>query len=92
MHLTEILAPVFAQVPSLDDEELSDSHDTDFEIEDDIARKGFDQNLLNDLAQDFGLSKKASELLASSLVGWLVGFYGIWTFVGYLTLNRFLCK
>ena len=26
------------------------------------------------------------------LVGWLVGFYGISTFVGYLTLNPFLCK
>ena len=23
---------------------------------------------------------------------WLVGFYGISTFVGYLTLNPFLCK
>ena len=26
------------------------------------------------------------------LVGWLVGFYGISTFVGYLTPNPFLCK
>ena len=26
------------------------------------------------------------------LVGWLVGFYGISTFVGYLTPNTFLCK
>ena len=24
--------------------------------------------------------------------GWLVGFYGISTFVGYLTPNQFLCK
>ena len=24
--------------------------------------------------------------------GWWVGFYGISTFVGYLTLNPFLCK
>ena len=24
--------------------------------------------------------------------GWLVGFYGISTFVGYLTPNPFLCK
>ena len=27
-----------------------------------------------------------------SLVGWLVGFYGISTFVGYLRPNPFLCK
>ena len=26
------------------------------------------------------------------LVAWLVGFYGISTFVGYLTPNPFLCK
>ena len=26
------------------------------------------------------------------LVGWLVWFYGISTFVGYLTPNLFLCK
>ena len=26
------------------------------------------------------------------LFGWLVGFYGISTFVGYLTPNPFLCK
>ena len=26
------------------------------------------------------------------LVGWFVGFYGISTFVGYLTPNPFLCK
>ena len=26
------------------------------------------------------------------LVGWLVEFYGISTFVGYLTPNQFLCK
>ena len=25
-------------------------------------------------------------------VGWLVGFYGILTFVGYLMPNPFLCK
>ena len=25
-------------------------------------------------------------------VGWFVGFYGISTFVGYLTPNPFLCK
>ena len=25
-------------------------------------------------------------------VGWLFGFYGISTFVGYLTPNPFLCK
>ena len=26
------------------------------------------------------------------MVGWLVGFYGISTFVGYLIPNPFLCK
>ena len=26
------------------------------------------------------------------LVGWLVGFYGIPPFLGYLTPNPFLCK
>ena len=30
--------------------------------------------------------------IISGLVGWLVGFYGISTFVGYLTPNPFLCK
>ena len=29
---------------------------------------------------------------ASSLIGWLFGFYGISTFVGYLTPNPFLYK
>ena len=28
----------------------------------------------------------------SNRVGWFVGFYGISTFVGYLTPNPFLCK
>ena len=27
-----------------------------------------------------------------SSYGWLVGFYGVSTFVGYLTPNPFLCK
>ena len=31
-------------------------------------------------------------LLVGWLVGWLVGFYGISTFVGYLTPNPFLYK
>ena len=26
------------------------------------------------------------------MVGWFIGFYGISTFVGYLTPNPFLCK
>ena len=30
--------------------------------------------------------------LRLSLVGWLVGFYGISSFVGYLMPNPFLCK
>ena len=29
---------------------------------------------------------------AEKFVGWLFGFYGISTFVGYLTPNPFLCK
>ena len=29
--------------------------------------------------------------LTQILFGWLVGFYGISTFVGYLTPNPFLC-
>ena len=28
----------------------------------------------------------------AKIIGWLVGFYGISTFVGYLTPNPFLCK
>ena len=32
------------------------------------------------------------ELLEIELVGWFVMFYGISTFVGYLTPNPFLCK
>ena len=30
--------------------------------------------------------------MVGRLVGWLSGFYGISTFVGYLTPNPFLCK
>ena len=29
---------------------------------------------------------------ATFVVGWLVDFYGISTFVGYVTPNQFLCK
>ena len=32
------------------------------------------------------------EIILRVLVGWFVGFYGISTFVGYLTPNPFLCK
>ena len=32
------------------------------------------------------------EIKLAKLVGWFVGFYGISTFVGYLTPNPFLCK
>ena len=49
-HSAEIPVSVFAQLPSFDDldldEELDDSHDTDFEIEDDSVHKGFNQNEL----------------------------------------------
>ena len=70
-HSAEIPVPVFVQLFSLEnldyDEELSGSNDADFEIEDDSVRKGFDQHEIHDLARDLGLSKKASELLASRL-------------------------
>ena len=29
---------------------------------------------------------------SNMMVGWFIGFYGISTFVGYLTPNPFLCK
>ncbi|GBN04250.1 hypothetical protein AVEN_269713-1 [Araneus ventricosus] len=45
----------------------SSLNDEDFEIEDDSDRKGFEQHEFNDFARDLGLSKKASELLASKL-------------------------
>lgn len=45
-HSAEIPVPVFAQLTFLcgldPDEEITDRHDADFEIEDDSARKGFD--------------------------------------------------
>ena len=48
---------VSIQLPSLEDldydEELWDSNDAGFEIEDDSARMGFDQYELNDLAWDY---------------------------------------
>ena len=33
-----------------------------------------------------------SQFFLKPLIGWFVGFYGISTFVGYLTPNPFLCK
>lgn len=72
-HSAEIPVPVFKELPSLEiqeyesGEDRSDPYDEDFEIEHDSVRKGFDQHELNDLARDLGLSKKASELLASRL-------------------------
>lgn len=70
-HSAEIPVPVFKQLPPLEDlravEERSDSNDADFEIHEDSVRRGFDQHKLNDLARDLGLSKKASEILASRL-------------------------
>ena len=50
---------------------------------------------LSDLKQ-FSLAQAHSLLLFDPkigwLVGWFIGFYGISTFVGYLTPNLFLCK
>ncbi|XP_069623312.1 uncharacterized protein [Ranitomeya imitator] len=70
-HSAEIPVPVFEQLPFLevlsDVDEHSDSNDAEFEIHKDSVRKGFDQHELNDLARELGLSKKASELLASRL-------------------------
>ncbi|GBN60254.1 hypothetical protein AVEN_141027-1 [Araneus ventricosus] len=70
---SEIPVPVFKELPSLEIKEYqsgegrSDPNDDDFEIEHDFVRKGFKQHELNELARDLGLSKKASELLASRL-------------------------
>ena len=62
LNSAEIPKTVFTQLPSLDDldsdVELSESHDADLEIEDDSAHKRIDQNELNDLACDLGLSKR----------------------------------
>ncbi|GBL73283.1 hypothetical protein AVEN_159324-1 [Araneus ventricosus] len=72
LHSVEFPGPVFKELPSLEIQEYdfvedrSDPNDEDFEIEDDSVRKGFKQHELNDLARDFGLSEKASELIASS--------------------------
>ena len=70
-YSAETLVPIFAQLSSIDDmdpdEELSDSHDADFEIEDDSARKGFDHNELKDLARDLGLSQKVFRLNENDL-------------------------
>ena len=40
------------------------------------------------------INNKESQLWCNTKITllWLVGFYGISTFVGYLTLNPFLCK
>lgn len=72
-HSAEIPVPVFQELPSLEIQEdasvedRSDRSDEDFKGDDDTVRKGFNQHELNDLVRDLGLSKKASELLASRL-------------------------
>ncbi|XP_070613747.1 uncharacterized protein [Erythrolamprus reginae] len=72
-HSAEIPVPVFNEFPSLEireyesGEDQSDHNNEDFEIEDDSVRKGFQQYELNDLVRDLGISKEASELLASRL-------------------------
>jgi len=70
-HSADIPVPVFEQLPPLEDlsdvEERSDSNDADFAIHEDPVRRGFDQHELNDLARDLGLSKEATEILASRL-------------------------
>ncbi|GBM22550.1 hypothetical protein AVEN_183980-1 [Araneus ventricosus] len=68
-HSAAITVPVFKELPSLEiqeyesDEDLSDSNDEDFEIENDSVRKGFEQHEVDDL----GLSKSAEQLLVSRL-------------------------
>lgn len=68
-HSDEIPAPVFKQLPFLegliDFEERNDIND--FEIHEDSVHRGFDQQELNDLACNLGLSKKASAILESTL-------------------------
>ena len=48
-HSDEIPVPIFEQLPPLEDlngvEEFSDSNDADFEIYEDLVRRGFDQHL-----------------------------------------------
>ncbi|KAJ4440863.1 hypothetical protein ANN_10710 [Periplaneta americana] len=68
----QISGPAFVTLPSLEEQsehgdEVSDNSDSDFVIEDDSVHKGFNQQELSDLTRDLGLSKKASELLASRL-------------------------
>ena len=69
LHSTTV--PVFEQLPLPEDlsdvEKSNDSNHTDFEIHEHSVRRGFDQNEFNNLAHDFGLSKKASEILPSRL-------------------------
>ena len=48
-HSDKIPVPIFEQLPPLEDlngvEEFSDSNDADFEIYEDLVRRGFDQHL-----------------------------------------------
>lgn len=72
-HSAQIPVPVFQELPSLEiqeyesSEDRRDSTDEEFKVSNDSVRKGFNQHELNDLVRDLGLSKKASELLASRL-------------------------
>ena len=70
-HSVEIPVPVFEQLPPVEDlidvKECDDSNNAGFKILEHSVHRGFDQDELNDLAPDLGLSKKASEILAARL-------------------------
>ena len=53
-------------------------------------RSDFSTNV--DETLSFTMSELKENFFIAQLLVWLVGFYGISTFVGYLTPNRFLCK
>ena len=73
-HSEEVPIPTFAQLPELDNDELSTSdqpsdsnqYDSDFDDTASVPQL-FSQDELNDLSRDLNLSKEASELLASRL-------------------------
>ncbi|GLV45731.1 hypothetical protein CBL_02751 [Carabus blaptoides fortunei] len=71
-HSPEIPVPAFVTPPTLQgqcdvDEESNNSRDSNFVTADDSVCQNFDQHELNDLVRNLGLSKQASELLASRL-------------------------
>ena len=47
---------------------------------------------MDDLRTCLGIPNKVTKIIKNLFVCLFVGFYGISTFVGYLTPNLFLCK